>query len=125
MPNPEYSRAQLGNPRSYTFELVDAETAEAARSAISEVYETAYAVYERLIESGVAREVARAVLPIGAYTEFFWTLNARSLMNFISLRAAESAQREIRRYAEACEKFLADAMPVTHAAFVANDRVAP
>ena len=125
VPEPDDVRTQVGKPGSYTFEPVDAETAEAARSAISEVYETAYAVYERLIESGVAREVARAVLPIGAYTEFFWTLNARSLMNFISLRAAESAQREIRRYAEACEKFLADAMPVTHAAFVANDRVAP
>jgi thymidylate synthase ThyX len=46
-------------------------------------------------------------------------------MNFISLRAAESAQREIRRYAEACEKLFAEKMPVTHAAFVAAERVAP
>ena len=46
-------------------------------------------------------------------------------MNFISLRAAETAQREIRRYADACERFFAEAMPVTHAAFVANDRTAP
>ena len=46
-------------------------------------------------------------------------------MNFVSLRAAETAQREIRRYAEACETFLAEKMPITHAAFVANDRTAP
>jgi thymidylate synthase ThyX len=46
-------------------------------------------------------------------------------MNFISLRAAESAQREICRYAEACEQFLAERMPVTYEAFVANDRTAP
>ena len=72
----------------------------------------------------VAREVARAVLPVGAYTEFYWTVNARSLMNFLSLRNAEMAQREIRRYAEAVETFLAELMPVTHAAFVANDRAA-
>ena len=46
-------------------------------------------------------------------------------MNFVSLRASENAQREIRRYAEAVERFLADQMPITHAAFIANDRTAP
>jgi thymidylate synthase (FAD) len=69
--------------------------------------------------------LARCVLPVGAYTEFFWTVNARALMNFVSLRAAEAAQREIRKYAEAVESFLAEKMPVTYAAFVANDRTAP
>jgi thymidylate synthase (FAD) len=64
-------------------------------------------------------------MPVGAYTEFYWTVNARALMNFVSLRAAEAAQREIRRYADAVERFLAEQMPVTHAAFVANDRTAP
>ena len=73
----------------------------------------------------MARELARSVMPVGAYTEFYWTVNARALMNFVSLRAAESAQREIRRYAEAVEVFLAEKMPVTHAAFVAAGRVAP
>ena len=79
----------------------------------------------RLVELGVARELARCVLPVGAYTEFYWTVNARSLMNFVSLRADEAAQREIRRYAQACERFLEETMPVTYAAFVANDRTAP
>ncbi len=65
------------------------------------------------------------MLPVGAYTEFYWTVNARALMNFVSLRAAETAQREIRRYAEACEQFLAAKMPITYEAFVANDRTAP
>jgi thymidylate synthase ThyX len=46
-------------------------------------------------------------------------------MNFVSLRNAEFAQLEIRRYAEAVEAFLAQKMPVTHAAFVANNRTAP
>ena len=52
-------------------------------------------------------------------------MNARALMNFLSLRNSETAQREIRRYAEACERFLEERMPVTYAAFVANDRTAP
>ena len=95
------------------------------REELKAVYEAAYATYERLVEQGVARELARTVLPVGAYTEFYWTVNARSLMNFVSLRGAETAQREIRRYAEACERFLAEQMPVTYAAFVANDRTAP
>ena len=51
--------------------------------------------------------------------------NARALMNFISLRNSEFAQLEIRRYAESVERFFSEKMPVTHAAFVANDRIAP
>jgi thymidylate synthase (FAD) len=125
VPEPEDVRTQVGKPGSYTFEPVEPELADETRDALREVYEHAYATYERLVEAGVAREVARAVLPVGAYTEFYWTVNARSLMNFVSLRAAETAQREIRRYAEAVERFLEQHMPITHAAFVANDRTSP
>jgi len=125
VPEPEDVRSQVGKPGSYSFEEVPPDVAETTRAELRAVYESAYETYERLVELGVARELARCVLPVGAYTEFYWTVNARSLMNFLSLRASESAQREIRRYAEACEVFLAEKMPVTHAAFVANDRVAP
>jgi thymidylate synthase (FAD) len=125
VPEPEDVRSQVGKPGAYTFETVEAELAAETRDAMREVYEQAFATYERLVEAGVAREVARSVLPVGAYTEFYWTVNARSLMNFVSLRASESAQREIRRYAEAVEHFLEQQMPVTHAAFVAGGRRAP
>jgi thymidylate synthase (FAD) len=118
-------RTQVGKPGAYSFDPVEPEVAEQTREELRAVYDAAFAAYERLVELGVARELARCVLPVGAYTEFYWTVNARSLMNFVSLRAAESAQREIRRYAEAVEQFFAEKMPVTHAAFVANDRVAP
>jgi thymidylate synthase (FAD) len=125
VPEPEDVRTQVGKPGSYSFEEVSAQIAEQTREELQIVYETAYDTYQRLVELGVARELARCVLPVGAYTEFYWTVNARSLMNFVSLRASDSAQREIRRYAEACEVFLAEKMPVSHAAFVANDRTAP
>jgi thymidylate synthase (FAD) len=125
IPEPEDVRTQVGKPGAYTFDTVEPELAEETRDALREVYEQAFATYERLIEAGVAREVARSVLPVGAYTEFYWTVNARSLMNFVSLRAAETAQREIRRYAEAVERFLEQHMPITYAAFVASGRVAP
>ena len=125
VPAAEDVRSQVGKPGAYSFEPVDDELAEETRDAMREVYEQAFATYERLVELGVAREVARAVLPVGAYTEFYWTVNARSLMNFVSLRSGEMAQREIRRYAEACEQLFATQMPVTYEAFVANERRAP
>lgn len=125
VPEPDDVRSQVGKPGAYSFEPVGAELAERTRAELTEVYERAFAAYERLVELGVARELARSVLPVGAYTEFYWTVNARSLMNFISLRNAETAQREIRRYAEACETFLASRMPITYEAFVANARTAP
>ena len=125
VPEAEDVRTQVGKPGAYSFEPVSPELAEQTREELRAVYEQAYATYERLVEAGVARELARAVMPVGAYTEFYWTVNARALMNFVALRAHEAAQREIRRYAEAVETFFAEAMPVTHAAFVANDRTAP
>ena len=125
VPDAEDVRTQVGKPGAYSFESVSDELAEQTREKLQEVYDAAYQTYEELVEAGVAREVARAALPVGAYTEFYWTVNARSLMNFISLRNSETAQREIRRYAEACERFLEEQMPVTYAAFVANDRTAP
>ena len=125
VPEADDVRSQVGKPGAYSFEPVAPEVAEQTREELQAVYEHAYATYERLVEQGVARELARAALPVGAYTEFFWTVNARALMNFLSLRNAETAQREIRRYAEACERFFEQQMPVTYAAFVAAGRVAP
>lgn len=125
IPAPEDVRTQVGKPGAYSFEPVSDEVAETTREELRQVYEAAYAAYEKLVELGVARELARAALPVGAYTEFYWTVNARSLMNFLSLRNAEAAQREIRRYAEVCERFFAERMPVTYEAFVAAGRTAP
>jgi thymidylate synthase (FAD) len=125
VPEVEDVRSQVGKPGAYSFEPVSPEVAEETREKLQAVYDTAYETYQELVELGVARELARCALPVGAYTEFYWTVNARSLMNFLSLRNAETAQREIRRYAEACERFLERLMPLTYAAFVASGRVAP
>jgi thymidylate synthase (FAD) len=125
VPAAEDVRTQVGKPGAYSFEPVDPGVAEQTRDELRAVYDAAFAAYERLVDLGVARELARAVMPVGAYTEFYWTVNARALMNFLSLRNAEFAQREIRRYAEAVEVFLAEKMPVTHEAFVASGRIAP
>jgi thymidylate synthase (FAD) len=125
VPNAGDVRTQVGKPGSYRFEPVDDELAEATRVTLRDSYRAAYDAYRGLIDRGVAREIARMALPVGIYTQFHWTLNARSLMNFLSLRNAESAQLEIRRFAEAVEQIFAEHMPVTHAAFVEFERRAP
>jgi thymidylate synthase (FAD) len=118
-------RTQVGKPGAYTFEPVEAELAEKARAAMQASYTSSYATYRALLDEGVAKEVARSVLPVGIYTEFYWTVNARSIMHFLSLRNDETAQREIRVFAAAVEELWGATMPVTHAAFIANDRTAP
>jgi thymidylate synthase (FAD) len=125
VPTVEDVRSQVGKPGAYTFEPVDSEVAEGLRTDMAEFYDRTYRLYQELIERGIAKELARSVLPMGTFTQFYWTINARSLMNFLSLRAAETAQYEIRRYAEAIEPYFADLMPVTYEAFVAAGRVAP
>ena len=74
-------------------------------------------IYEELLEAGVAREQARAILPIGTYTEFYWTVNARSLFNFLSLRTAPDAQQEMRDWALAVEQIVEPTAPHTFQAY--------
>ena len=122
---PDYVRTQVGKPGAYTFEPVDDLTREETRAAVERSGREAFAEYERLLGLGVAKEVARLVLPLSTYTKYYWSCNPRSLMHFCSLRNHDDAQFEIRQYAAAAEEFLALHMPVTHAAFVDRGRVAP
>ncbi|NNN06586.1 MAG: FAD-dependent thymidylate synthase [Elusimicrobia bacterium] len=80
--------------------------------------EACLATYKKMIELGVAREMARMVLPVNLYTEFYWTVNARSLMNFVALRADGHAQWEIQQYGEAMARAFKETMPWTYAAFL-------
>ena len=63
--------------------------------------EVAKNTYEHLLEKGVAREIARGLLPVCTYTEFIFTCNLHSLMNFMKLRLEPGAQWEIRVFAQA------------------------
>jgi thymidylate synthase (FAD) len=85
----------------------------------------AYERYEFLLEQGLAKEMARMVLPLNLYTEFYWSINARALMNFLSLRTGSDAQWEIQQYAKAIEPMFFDVMPFTYHAWVDNGRIAP
>lgn len=118
-------RSQVGKPGAYTFEPVDEALALETQDVLRTQYKEAYATYQDLVERGVAKEVARSVLPVGIYTQFYWTINARALMNFLSLRNSEFAQYEIRVYAQAVERFFAEKMPLTYECFVEFGRKAP
>lgn len=132
VPARERNLIQVGKPGAYEFlagtdeqfELVD----EATRAASIQAFEA----YQRMLDAGVAREVARIVLPLNIYSSMYVTMNARALMNFLSLRTKVEGthfpsfpQREIEMCAEKMEAFWTELMPLTHAAFNANGRVAP
>lgn len=91
---------------------------ERLSAAFSTSVKSAYKTYQELLEAGVAREMARMVLPVNIYTQFHWTINARSLMNFVSLRADVHAQAEIRLYAEAVAEIFSRVLPWTYSAFL-------
>lgn len=125
VPDAEQVRTQVGKPGAYKFEQMAPDDAARIQDVMRKHYQEAWNTYQELLEAGVAKEVARFVLPVGLYTEFYWTVNARALMNFVSLRNAEAAMWEIRQFGAAVEEFFADVMPATHAAFVEFGRVAP
>ncbi|MGJ8453994.1 FAD-dependent thymidylate synthase [Pseudothermotoga sp. U03pept] len=83
-----------------------------------ESYERSYEQYKKLLEMGFQRELARLVLPLATYTQFLWTINARSLMNFLSLRADSHAQWEMQQFAVAVARIFKQLCPWTFEAFV-------
>lgn len=72
----------------------------------------AYETYNLLLEHGLAREIARGVLPIDTYTEFYTTVNLHNLMNFLTLRLDPGAQWEIQQYARALLKLARPIAPI-------------
>lgn len=132
VPGPDRKLVQEGKPGAYEFTDGTADQHKIATEAIRASCEHAYASYLAMLDAGIAREVARTVLPVGTYSSMYATCNARALMNFLSLRTRrpDSAfpsfpQREIEMVAEQMEAQWAAIMPLTHAAFEKNGRVAP
>jgi thymidylate synthase (FAD) len=91
---------------------------KALHAMFKDQVDAALSTYKKMIEMGVAREMARMVLPVNLYTEFYWTVNARSLMNFVVLRADGHAQWEIQKYGEAMAQAFKALMPWTYEAFL-------
>jgi thymidylate synthase (FAD) len=125
LPEPENVRVRVGSPGHYTYERAEISVAGSYLSELYEDCERSYAGYKRALRNGIAPEQARLFLHVNHYSEMYWTVNARSLMNFLSLRAAPTAQWEIQQYAEVVQEIFSEKMPVTFQAWLNNGNVAP
>lgn len=132
VPGHDRKLVQKGKPGAYDFYEGTAEQHEIVDRAFKAQCENAYAAYQEMLEAGVAREVARGVLPLTLFSSMYVTVNARSMMNFLSLRTKREGthfpsfpQREIEMVAEKMEEFFAKEMPLTYEAFNSLGRVAP
>ena len=132
IPSKERKLVQVGKTGSYSFVDGTDEQYELTVSAIKESCTVAYENYKKMLDAGVAREVARVVLPVALYSTMYVTMNARALMNFLSLRTSREGshfpsypQREIEMVAEKMEQHFATLMPLTYGAFQKSGRVAP
>lgn len=123
---PEQVRTRVGKPGQYKYERIEDRGVEEWFKGILKMHsERAYDHYKEALDYGVAPEQARLFLPLNLYTEFRWTCNARSLMNFLALRNDPPAMQEIRDYAQTIEKIFEEKMPWVHQCFEEAGRVAP
>ncbi len=132
VPAPDRNLVQVGKTGHYEFLPGSAEQIALVEQESRTASQVAYESYKRMLEAGVAREVARIVLPLNIYSSMYVTMNSRALMNFLSLRTQREGthfpsfpQREIEMCAEKMEDFWAELMPYTYEAFNKNGRVAP
>jgi thymidylate synthase (FAD) len=132
VPNQDRNLIQIGKTGAYEFVPGTQEQFDLTVEAMKDAYVVAYESYKKMLDAGIAREVARAVLPVATYSSMYVTMNARALMNFLSLRTAREGshfpsypQREIEMVAEKMEAEFAKLMPLTYAAFEKSGRVAP
>ncbi|PRY69708.1 thymidylate synthase (FAD) [Glaciihabitans tibetensis] len=132
VPAPERNLLQVGKAGAYDFLPGTPEQFELVSGEVRRTSTEAYSSYQRMLDAGVAREVARIVLPLNIFSSMYVTMNARALMNFLSLRTKREGshfpsfpQREIEMVAEKMEAHFAELMPYTYEAFGKNGRVAP
>lgn len=118
VPADEVIQLQSTDNKQGRGQQADDETRTKVKEFIVMDARTAYQHYEEMIELGVARELARSNLPVGYYTEWYWKIDLHNLMHFLRLRMDPHAQYEVRVYAEAMAKVVAEAFPIAWQAFV-------
>lgn len=117
VPNRARPLVQQGKIGEYSFSPGTSQQINCVIEEHIDAYDGAWAAYQQMIEAGVANEVARNVLPVGIYTQFYASVNPRNLMHFLSLRDAPQALEEIRVVAEAMAIILEAQMPLTYNAY--------
>lgn len=130
VPSPDAIAAQSTSNRQGRGEAFSIEQAAAAAETITSAARRAYDDYLHLLnqdpegnalradEPGIARELARSVLPVSFYTQWYWKTDLHNLLRFLELRMDEHAQWEIRQYANVVADIVRDWVPLTWEAFV-------
>lgn len=108
---------QVGKTGDYNFEDGTPDQHAAVEVEYVNACEQAWHSYRTMLDAGVAKEVARGVLPTTLYTSLYVTMNARGLINFLNLRLDHHAQAEIREVAEKMAWYLQASCPMTYAAW--------
>lgn len=98
-------------------EPVSKELAKEIQDIISAEQERVYETYTKLLDMGLAREIARINLPLSLYTEWYWTMDLHNLFHFLRLRMDAHAQKEIRVYADAIFEIVKKITPMAAEAF--------
>jgi thymidylate synthase (FAD) len=125
MPEAENVRTLVGKQGDYHYESVAPDIATRAQMMMHEAFYNAWQVYQNLLREGIAKEVARNVLPLALETQFITAANLRAWMNFCSLRNDDRALREIHDLAAQVEEHLNTVCPVAMQAFNEHGRHAP
>lgn len=118
LPEPDQVRFQSeSNKQARSDEALPLAEAMQIIEAMEAEQRAVYANYESMIEKGVARELARANLPISLYTEWYWQIDLHNLFHFLRLRMDAHAQYEIRVFAEALAQCAQAVAPLAYEAF--------
>ncbi|HLO98263.1 MAG TPA: FAD-dependent thymidylate synthase [Fimbriimonas sp.] len=117
LPDPENVAYQSTNNKQGRGDTLPFDEAQQLIAQLEAEQTQAYAQYTGLIDKGVARELARTVLPVSLYTEWYWQIDLHNLFHFIRLRIDPHAQYEIRVYAEALAKCAQAVAPMAYGAF--------
>lgn len=132
LPNSERPLVQEGKPGHYVFVPGTKEQLKDASAILTASYKVSYQMYKTLLDNGIAKEIARACLPVAIYSAMFATCNPRSLMAFLSLRTKDESskfpsypQAEIEYVAKGMEEHFSKLFPLTYESFCENGRVSP
>ena len=117
IPPRERPLIQAGKVGAYNFTPGSDEQYAIVRNRIEANSRAAWDYYQSMLDYGIAREVARDVLPLNLMTSFYATVNPRNLMQFLTLRDEDQALYEIRNVAVQMDAYFEEVMPLTHKAY--------
>jgi thymidylate synthase (FAD) len=110
---PETFRRQAKVNKQGSEGQIDGPAGADAQETFLAACRNAVAQYKHLISLGVCREQARCILPLGLYSEVYWTVSLQAVAHFIRLRTDGHAQWEIQQYAHAVARMVEEIFPVS------------